>query len=55
MVLVQMKFQHSVIKVHNWNMFQESLDAVEAEKARLRQENRENRAAQLPTLRFLPS
>jgi hypothetical protein len=37
-----------VIKFHNWNDFQDSLDLVEAEKARLRQEARENRAAGLP-------
>jgi Asp-tRNA(Asn)/Glu-tRNA(Gln) amidotransferase B subunit len=43
--------EDSVIKVHNWNMFQESLDAVETKKAQLRQENRENRAAKLPIIK----
>jgi hypothetical protein len=39
--------ENTVIRVPNWNTFQESLDAVEAEKARLGQENRENRAVGL--------
>jgi hypothetical protein len=33
--------EDSVIKYHNWNEFQERLDDLEEEKARLRQEARE--------------
>jgi uncharacterized protein (UPF0335 family) len=44
MVLALMIFQHSVIKYHNWNDFQERLDKLEEEKARLGQAAREARA-----------
>jgi hypothetical protein len=43
--------EDTVIKYHNWNEFQEKLDDLEEEKARLRQEAREARTDGLPTVK----
>jgi hypothetical protein len=43
--------EDNVIKYHNWNEFQEKLDDLEEEKARLRQEARETCADGIPTVK----
>jgi predicted nuclease with TOPRIM domain len=43
--------EDSVIKYHNWNEFQDRLNDLEEEKARLRQEAREARADGLQTVK----
>jgi hypothetical protein len=43
--------EDTVIKLHNWNEFQDRLDDLEEEKARLRQEAREARADGQPAVK----